>query len=168
MPVPGPRTQARPLPGYDNPGGEQPHRLNRWGRPDPVVEVGRTPGIMFVSRRGSLLAPGTVRRLWRQSIDLILPQAPFSWTSNGNDYRPPRGVGITTAIRYMTRSVYVQGGTDNSRISALHTKIEPRVHSKPVTTPAGNVRNRPTIRNRITSFGSRVPPLNRRVTGSAT
>jgi hypothetical protein len=34
------------------------------------------------------------------------------------------------------------------------------VKSKPVTIPAGGVRNRPTVRNRITSFGSRVPPLN--------
>jgi hypothetical protein len=167
MPVPGPRIQDRPLPGYNNPGNEQPHRINRWGRPEPVRQAGRTPTTMFATLRGNLLAPGQVRRFWRQVADMVPGQPAFSWTTNSPaPGRPVRGQGgfrITTALRYMTRSVYVAGGTDSSRFSALHTKVRPRVNSKPVTVGGGNVRNRPTVRNRITSFGSRVTPLNAKV-----
>jgi hypothetical protein len=164
MPVPGPRTQDRPLSGYSNPGGEQPDRINRWSRPAPAVQVGRTPNTMFMSLRGNILAPGTVRRMWRQVADMIPAQEPYSWTHNapapGRQVAIPRGFQITTALRYMARSVYIAGGTDATRFTALHTKIPQRVHSKPVTLNAGGVRNRPTVRNRLTSFGSRVPPLN--------
>jgi hypothetical protein len=66
----------------------------------------------------------------------------------------------------MARSVYIAGGTDNSRYEALHTMIDQRVNYRPVSINAGGVRNRPTIRNRITSFGSRVTPLNSRVSAA--
>lgn len=167
MPIPGPRTQERPLPGYTNPGNEQPHRWNLWLRPGPVAQAGRTPAMMFFSLRGNLLAAGTVRRFWRQIADMIPAQEPYSWTrsapSPGRQVRSPGGLAITTALRYMTRNVYAAGGNDNTRLSALHTKVHPRVHSKAVTVNAGQQRNRPTVRNRLTSFGSRVPPLNAKV-----
>jgi hypothetical protein len=167
MPVPGPRTQDRPIPGYGNPGREQPDRINRWNRPAPVVQIGKTPNTMTVAMRGNILAPGTVRRMWRQVADMIPAQEPYSWTHSapapGRQFRNPGGLGVTTALRYMTRSIYVAGGTDGTRFSALHTKVEPRVHSKPVSLNAGGVRNRPTVRNRLTSFGSRVTPLNAKV-----
>lgn len=169
MPVPGPRTQLRPLPGYTNPGMEQPTRWNRWHRPGPVSQPGRSPATMFASLRGNILAPGTVRRLWRQVADMVPAQAGYSWTASapapGRPVPQQGGVGISTALRYMTRSVYAAGGTDSTRMSALHTKITPRVHSKPVTLPAGGVRSRPTVRNRVTSFGQRVPAINDRIRG---
>jgi hypothetical protein len=170
MPVPGPRTQARPLPGYTNPDHEQPQRFNHWSRPGPVAHTGRSPGTMMATLRGNVLAPGTVRRLWRQTVDYIAAQAPYSWTHSapapGRPVINAPGFAITTALRYMARSVYAQAGTDETRYSALHTKIHPRVHSKPVTTPAGATRSRPTVRNRVTSFGSRVTPINAKVKGS--
>lgn len=164
MPVPGPRNQTRPLPGYTNPWGQEPSRINRWDRPEPVVAIGRSPGTMVVTRRGSVLAAGTIRRLWRQSVNLVAAQAGYSWTSSapapGAPVIIPPALGVTAALRYMTRSVYAAAGTDNTRMSALHTRVRPHVRSKPVSTQAGNVRSRPTVRNRLSSFGSRIPPIN--------
>lgn len=125
---------------------------------------------MFMAVRGNVLAPGTIRALWRQTINLIPAQAPYSWTQSapapGAPITSPSAVDVTRALRYMTRSIYMGAGIDNSRFGALHTKITPRVNHKPVTLNAGGVRNRPTIRNRLTSFGSRVPPLNGPVAGA--
>lgn len=170
MPLPGPRTQSRPVSGYRNPDNDTPNHHNLWLRPGPVSSTGRSPATMFHAVRGNILAPGTIRRLWRQTVNVIPAQAPFSWTGSapapGNPVPSPAGLDITRAIRYMTRSVYVAGGTDNSRFGALHTAIEPRHNYKPVTINAGGVRNRPTVRNRLTSFGSRVPTLNSRVSAA--
>lgn len=168
MPVPGPRNQFRPAPGYRNPGNEDGNAFNLWHRPGPVADPGRTPGTMHVALRGNILAAGTIRKLWRQSVNVLAAQAPYSWTSSrpmpgDPEYASPRPYFVTTALRYMTRSVYAAGGTDNTRLSALHSAVHPRVASKPVSLQAGSVRNRPTVRNRLTSFGSRVPPINSKV-----
>lgn len=167
MPVPGPRNQFRPVPGYTNPDGEDPSRINRWHRPGPFVELGRSPGTMFVTLRGNVLGVGQIRRLWRQSINYMAGVEPYSWTESGpGPGRPFVGPGafqLTRALRYMTRSIYTAAGTDNTRYAALHTTIQPRVTSKGVSVGAGNMPGRPTVRNRLTSFGSRVPPLNAKV-----
>lgn len=160
MPVPGPRNQFGPVEGYRNPSEEQSHRFNHWNRPGPVWWPGRTPGLMQITLRGCVLGYGQIRRLWRQSVNFIPGQAPYSWTNNGNTNSPSEGVGITRALRYMTRSVYAAGGTDNTRFYGTHTDIARKVNYKTVTVQAGNVRSRPTVRNRMTSFGSRVPTLN--------
>lgn len=164
MPIPGPRTQYGPVSGYDNPGMESPDRFNLWLRPGAVTQPGRTPGLMVVTLRGCHLAAGQVRRLWRQTINFVPGSAPFSWTENGpapgRPVQSPGGFGITRALRYLTQSVYVAGGTDNTRFLGLHTQVPPKVRSKRVTINTGQRRGTPTTRNRISSFGSRVPPLN--------
>lgn len=166
MPVPGPRTQHGPVPGYTNPDHEVPTRFNLWGRPAPVAEMGRTPGLMQFSRRGNVLGPGTIRRMWRQAINLVPAQPDFSWSQNGYDRHPAPMFEPTRALRYMTRSIYMGSGIDSTRFSGLHTRIYPQVRSKPVTLGAGQVRTRPTVRNRITSFGQRVPAINQPVQGA--
>lgn len=153
------------MPGYANPGRETPDRINLWERPGPVVELGRSPGTMTTAVRGNVQAAGQIRRLWRQAVNYAAAQAPTSWTDNSPQpgmpaFVPTTGFEITRALRYMTRSVYAAAGSDNSRFAALHTVVHPHVRSKMVTAPAGGVRNRPTVRNRLTSFGSRVPALN--------
>lgn len=165
MPVPGPRTQHGPDPGYTNPGNEEPTRFNMWGRPAPVAKMGETPALMYIDLRGNILGIGQIRRLWKQAIGYIPAQAPYSWTTNRNDASPgdARGFQITRNMRYMTRSLYMGSGIDNTRFAGLHTAIMPRVRSMPVTLGSGLVRSRPTVRNRITSFGSRVPPINSQV-----
>lgn len=166
MPVPGPRTQFGPDPGYTNPDHQLPDFFNRWGRPGPITKMGETPGLMYVSLRGNVLAPGQIRQLWQQAINYIAAPAPYSWTNNGPVEGQTQPVSITRALRYMTRSLYMGSGIDNTHFPGLHTQILPQVRSKPVTVGAGQSRGRPTVRNRITSFGSRVPTLNSPVTGA--
>lgn len=173
MPIPGPRTQRAPLPGYRNPDAETPTKFQLWDRPEPVAQPGRSPGLSLITLRGCVLAPGQIRVLWRQSVNLISAQAAYSWTRSAPSPEHPasstRGVDITRALRYRTRSVYIGGGIDNSRFAGLHTAISPRgqrsleSRGRRVTVAAGSVRGRPTIRNRLTSFGSRVPTLNQPV-----
>lgn len=167
MPVPGPRNQFGPDPGYRNPEGREPDFFNLWDRPGPVWWPGRTPGLMFTSLRGNVLAPGTIRKLWRQSINYLSAQAAYSWTTSapapGRQVVAPPPFHITRALRYMTRSVYHRGGTDHSRFDALHTVVKKQNTYKTVTVNAGQRRNPPTVRNRLTSFGSRVTPLNQTV-----
>ena len=136
------------------------NRVNSWGRPAPVAQMGRTPGLMEVTLRGNVLGACQIRRLWRQSVNLINAQAPYSWTNDGVVNGRTEGVGITRALRYMTRSLYMGSGIDNTRYAGLHTEIYPNVKSMPVTLGAGQVRTRPTVRNRVASFGSRVPTIN--------
>ena len=170
MPIPGPRTQHGPVPGYSNPGMEQPDRFNNWDRPGPVFWPGRSPGAMVVTLRGCVLGAGQIRRLWRQAVDFIPAQAPFAWTSNspgpGRGVSSPGGFEITRALRYMTQSVYVAGGTDNSRYAMLHSIVKNQNVYKTVTVNAGQRRNPPTVRNRMTSFGSRVPTLNQSISAA--
>lgn len=163
MPVPGPRNQFGAVPGFRNPDGEQPNKFNLWLRPGPVWWPGRTPGMMTITLRGCVLGFGQIRQLWRQAVDFIPAQGAYSWTGNGPDQPPVQAVGITRALRYMTRSVYMGQGIDNSRYEGSHTAIEHGINSKPVSVAAGSVRGRPTVRNRMTSFGSRVQTLNSNV-----
>lgn len=164
MPTPGPRTQFGAVPGYTNPEHETMKQTLRTLAP-PVAQMGRTPGLMGISLRGNVLGAGTIRAMWRQAANYMPAQAPFSWTANGYDQSPPNpsGVGITRALRYMTRNLYMGSGIDNTRFAGLHTEIYPQVRSMPVTLGAGQVRTRPTVRNRMTSFGSRVPTINQPV-----
>lgn len=124
---------------------------------------------MIVTLRGCILGAGQIRQLWRQSVNLIPAQASFSWTESSPSPGPggpvisPGGLDITRALRYMTRSVYEAAGTDNSRFEGMHTPVGKRNMYKTVTINVGQKRNQPTIRNRLTSFGSRVPTLNRQV-----
>lgn len=166
MPVPGPRTQAGPDPGYRNPEGAAPVFFNQWDRPGPVWWPGHSPGTMFLTLRGCKLGYGQIRRLWRQSVNYFTAQS-FSWTENGNQPSMPVGVGITRALRYMTRSVYIGGGLDHSRFDELHTVVRKRNVYKTVTVNSGQKRNQPTVRNRLTSFGSRVPTLNSEMTAAS-
>ena len=166
MPVPGPRNQFGPDAGYRNPGMEQPNRINQWKRPGPLYWPGRSPGMMIISLRGQKLAHGTIRRLWRQSVNVIPAQTPFSWSQNGHIVANGPIVGLTRALRYMTHSLYMGQGTDNTRYAMLHTTVKNRNYYKTVTVNAGQKRNQPTVRNRLTSFGSRVPTLNTAVQGA--
>lgn len=172
MPIPGPRAQSGPLPGYRNPDNAAPTLFNHWKRPGTIYWPGRSPGLMTITLRGCVLGAGQIRRLWRQSVDLIPAQAAYSWTNSApSPDRPilsPGPLDITRALRYMTRSVYVAGGTDNTRFDALHTIIRKQNHYKTITVGRGQSRSRPTVRNRMTSFGSRVPTLNQQVEAAET
>lgn len=169
MPVPGPRDQFR-----DHTVRNPDHENMRFFEYVPyhgIVDQGQTPGTMERTLRGCIQAYGQIRKLWRQDVNYTDAQAPYSWTDNSPTPERPgitqaRGFQITRALRYMTRSVYVWGGSDNTRFTELHTPIINFNYHKPITTGAGQKRSAPTVRNRLTSFGSRVPPANIRVQGA--
>lgn len=163
MPVPGPRTQFGPLPGYRNPEQREPDLFNLWKRPGAIAWPGRTPALMAVTLRGCVLGAGQIRRLWRQSVNLIPAQGPYSWTKNGTDTNANPPLGITRALRYMTHSLYIGAGIDHTRYDEMHTVVKKKHMYKQITVGRGQTRSRPTIRNRMTSFGSRVPTLNQEV-----
>lgn len=169
MPIPGPRDQFGPSnPNYKNPQHEEPDRVNRWLAPLPIAVLGESPGLMVLDRRGMTLGAGQVRKNWRQAINEVIPAEPYdrvtmSPAPGRPAGRPRPAIGLTQALRYMSRSLYVGSGNDNSRFENMHTVITHRSRGMPVTLGAGTVQNRPTVRNRMTSFGSRVPVLNPRV-----
>lgn len=115
---------------------------------------GESPGTMETDTRSDTIAPGSIRRIWQQFAAFI--PAP-----------PPFPVSLSPAMpqrqqRYKTQNLYLPAGSDNSRFNNLHTVILQKARSQPATLSAGTRRGRPVIRNRISTFGSRVPPLNRR------
>lgn len=151
MPVPG---QPR------NPLGQTPDRFEL-EQPRFDAQPGVTPGLMEFTTRGMVQAAGQVRHLWRQ-VFAYTPAGPgLSWTANRHlaVRSAARGFQLTRALRYLTRSLYMGSGSDNTRFEGLHTAIPPRARQPRATVGSGNSRGRPVTRNRLTSFGSRVPPL---------
>lgn len=154
MPVPG---QPR------NPFGQSPDRIEL-ERPRHIPVAGRTAGTMREELRGMVLAAGQVRHDWRQVVAYMAAPPAYSWTINRptSNASSARGFQITRALRYLSRMLYMGSGIDNSRFSELHSAVPPAVRHKPVTVNAGQTRNKPVTRNRLTSFGSRVTPLEQR------
>lgn len=98
---------------------------------------------------------GTIRHLWRSAFGSIPGPAPFGWAQNP---RTPSSTRRT--LRY--RATYLGRGAGTSRAitGAPRRIIAPRVRVSPITRQAGNAPSRPTVRNRLRSFGSRVPTIN--------
>lgn len=142
MPVPG-----RPR----NPLGESPDRFHR-RRIVFVQRPGSTPGLMDLDTRSDTVAAGTIRRLWEQAVNMIPAPPPFPVAQ--------APLGITRAIRYKASTRYRAAGTESTRFGARRPIVPPRHNQRPVTIAAGNQQGRPTVRNRMTSFGSRVRPVN--------
>ena len=143
--------------------GERPTRFHERLRVN-VVRPGETPGTSELDRSTGIEAAGTIRRLWHQLINPVPAPPPF----------PVAAAPFTgqRTIRYRAQSIY-RGSGDALRFSragvpGLHTVIVQASRQSRVTTSAGLNRNRPTVRNRISSFGSRVPPLNPRVQADVT
>lgn len=119
-----------------------------------VVIPGQSPGTMELDNSAEVQAAGSIRRLWRQTLA-------------GDPGPPPFQVSLapaifTRALRYKVSSTYKEAGTVNTRFSMLHTVIRNVSRQPRPTLTAGTRRGRPTVRNRMTSFGARVEPLNRR------
>lgn len=141
MPVPG-----RPR----NPLGQTPTRFH--DLPQVYVErQGETPALQDIEVRETQ-AGGSIRRVWRQAINYIPPPPPVNWTLSP--------AIITRALRYRADTTHLMAGNSNTRFGAVRPITPTKVRSRPVTIAAGNKQNQPTVRNRLSSFGSRVPPLN--------
>ena len=144
MPVPG--RPRNPLEQRPNRWHERPHTF--------VARAGESPALMHVDTRVDTVAAGTIRRLYRQAVNFIAAPPPVDVTHN-------QGLGVVTrALRYKTSTVFRAAGTDNTRFGARRPFIATRHNGRPVTIAAGNQQGRPTVRNRMTSFGRRVPAVN--------
>lgn len=135
-----------------NPLHETPHRFRREQRP-VVTREGQTPGLMTVDVNDRTDARGTIRHIFRQAVNTILPANPISWSYNNGQGH------VTRALRYKAASTYVGAGSRTAY--GRPRPIRPAVHRMlPVTRTAGNKRNLPAVRNRMASFGRRVPTIN--------
>jgi hypothetical protein len=112
-----------------------------------------------------LTAPGQIRRLWRQAVNYV-PAGPIvSWSKNDAAGDPTTPGDITTALRYKASTVFRGSGSMSTRFGAPRTVVTPSNKEGRVTQSAGNLAARPTLRNRLSSFGSRVPPVNKGSSG---
>lgn len=150
MPVPG-----RPR----NPHGHT--TFDRWHENQQVFvsRPGASPGLMDIDdTRVDVAAGGTIRRLWRQAVNFIPAPPPFPVSQ--------APLAITRALRYRASTTFQRAGNSNTRFGARRPFIVTRHNMRPVTIAAGNQQGRPTVRNRMTSFGSRVPTVNRASTAA--
>lgn len=142
--------------------GETPLRFHETARVN-VVRPGETPGTSEHDRSTGIEAPGQIRRLWHQLISPVPAPPPFQVSA-----APFTG---QRAIRYRSQSVYRAAGNMlrfvRGDAQGLHTVIVNQSRQDRPTIGTGQNRNRPTVRNRMSSFGSRVPPLNPRVAADA-
>ena len=129
----------------------RPRQLVRVQRPHVFVEAQQgdaMAGITLPEQRGA----GTIRKLWRNSFGITPAPAPFGWAQN-----PPL---YTRALRYKATSLFMRAGNSNTDWGEPRPIIRPRARQPLITRQAGNKPSQPTIRNRLISFGARVPPLN--------
>ncbi len=142
-----------------NPLAELPLRFRR-GAHVSVAVLGQTPGLMEYDRHTDVQAAGTIRRYWRQLAGLIPAPPEFSWSGNRPAFSGERAYGWTRALRYKITSLYLPAGAGNTRYGAARPHVAMANAQPAVTLGAGTRQARPTVRNRLRSFGSRVTPLN--------
>lgn len=116
-----------------------------------VARPGQTPGLQYLEIP-PLDAPGTIRRNVRPAISAIPAPPPFSWADNPRIFTRP--------LRYKASTTYRAAGTDRTQTGAPRPVFKAKARTAIVTRQAGNKPAGPTVRNRLASFGSRVPPLN--------
>lgn len=141
--------------------GEKPNRFHERANVF-VIRPGDTPGTMETDDRGEILASGSIRRLWKQLVNPIPAPPPVEVSA-----MPFTG---QRAIRYKASTTYRPAG-DQLAFSrggrpGMHTVITQATRQPRPTLGVGLNRNRPVLRNRIASFGSRVPPLNSALSGA--
>lgn len=129
----------------------RPRQLIRVQRPHIFIEGQQgdaIDGLETPEQRGA----GTIRKLWRSTVGSTTFPAPFGWADN------PRT--ITRSLRYKASSLFMRAGNSHTDWGEPRPIIRPRVRSPLITRQAGNKPGMPTVRNRLASFGSRIPPLN--------
>ncbi len=106
--------------------------------------------------------PGTIRRLIRGLVGYTGAAEPFSWTRNGFSDSSREVCGpVSSPRRFLVSTVNtLTVGNQLSNPMVRPIVVRQRQAPAPPLVQAGNVQGRPTVRNRIRSFGSRVQPLN--------
>jgi hypothetical protein len=138
--------------------GETPDRFHERTRVF-LQRPGESPAVMETDTRALSEAPGTIRRLWRQNLAPVGAPPPFVVSA--------RPAVAQRQVRFKAGTRYKASGTLNSRFSELHTTIRQAIREPTPRLSTGVRRGMPTVRNRLTSFGSRVDPLNPRVAAAS-
>lgn len=112
--------------------------------------------------RLTVALPGTIRRFIMPALRYVGAQGPFSWTENSFSPDAPKGQGMNTnPLRYLISTTDVLTAGNQRSNPMLRPAIPPSVAApSPPLVLAGNVQGRPTLRQRVPSFGSRIPALN--------
>lgn len=109
--------------------------------------------------------PGVIRRFWRAAPSYTGAPRAFNWTDNAFDASSPGPNGpLSTRLNWRQESP-VSGilhyGNQLSRPMSRPMLTPSVAAARPRQRYAGNMaRNRPVLRVRIPSYGSRVPALN--------
>lgn len=131
----------------------RPRQVVRVRRAALILNDGRQNEAMLQEQIPEQLAPGDVHGNWRSSVGSIPGPAPFSWVENPRE--------ITRPLRYKVRSLFRGAGNSASMTNAKPRPVRVRqARMTAIVRLAGNAPAKPSIRNRLTSFGSRVPPVN--------
>jgi len=131
---------------------DPPRRRQRLERP-PASAVDRQAQALADQTVPEQRGAGTIRRLWRTAFGSIPGPVPFAWAQN-----PPL-YGRRT-LRYRATYMGRGAGTSATITGAPRRIVLARARVSPITRQAGNAPSRPTVRNRLRSFGSRVPTIN--------
>lgn len=131
----------------------RPRQVVRVRQPIVMLNEGRQNEAMLQEQIPEQLADGDVHGNWRSSVGSIAGPAPFSWVDN-----PPL---ITRPLRYRVISIFRGAGNSASMTNAAPRPVRVRqARMSAIVRLAGNAPAKPSVRNRLTSFGSRVPPVN--------
>lgn len=108
--------------------------------------------------------PGALRRFWQAVARYTGAPRTFNATANAFDGSTPKtGSAATTKLNWTSRdlgSAVLHAGNQLSRPMSRPALTPSVAHAAPRLITNGNVRNRPVLRVRIPSYGSRVPALN--------
>ncbi len=108
--------------------------------------------------------PGIIRGFWQAVARYTGAGRPFNWTANAFDGSSPRAGGdATTKLNWRSwdpASAVLHYGNQLSRPMSRPALTPSVAAAAPRLITNGNVRNRPVLRVRVPSFGSRVPALN--------
>jgi hypothetical protein len=157
-------------------GGAAPYTLGAYpyivNQGNPLAQI---PGTFF-HRRAVLLRgrrqdldtletqqAGVLRRLWAPIANMISAGEIFNWSRNLYDDAPDGVNGqTTTSVRYLisTRNIGAGNGLVNPQARQVFPYENIRHAPDPLFIRAGQQQGRPTVRNRLSSFSSRVPPIN--------
>lgn len=112
--------------------------------------------------RETVANPGTIRRFVMPALRYVGAQGPFSWTGNSFSPDAPKGPGgQSNPLRYLISTIDTLTAGNQLSNPMQRPAIPPTVaYPAPPLILAGNVQGRPTLRQRVPSFGSRIPSLN--------
>lgn len=140
-----------------NPLGLEPNFRHRTGFTPYVV-------LQETDIRTTRQVPGAIRRFWQAVARYTGAPRTFNPTANAFDGSTPRsGSDATTKLNWLTRdlgSAVLHYGNQLSRPMSRPVLLPSVASASPRLITNGNVRNRPVLRVRVPSYGSRVPALN--------